>query len=668
MLRKVMMAAAGLLATAGGTVGIVAPPAGAATLALNVSQSVAFGYLGHSCGGIQETSYATGFDPASGYPVGDVHLSTSCGGSGRGGGYKSTTYAAWIGVTWDFTTAVVASSLLSSAPSTDPGFLAFDAYGNEVYNASNSAFLVLGPGYAPAPRVTGISVATGPSSGGTVVTITGDGFTGATAVGFGSATSPSVTVASDTSLTAVTPATAPGVDAITVTGPGGTSAPTSAAQYTFVATPVVTGLSPNSSPLAGGTAVTITGSGLLAATTVSFGDQAVGFSVIDDSTLVATSPAVDTADTAQVTVSSIGGTSATSSASTFTYVAAVSSSAPVVSKLSPNWSPPAGGATVTITGKNFTGATAVDFGSTPASSITVVSGTSITAVAPPGTGMVDLTVANGYGTSAVVAADSFSYGPLVSKISPNKGSAGGETKVTITGHNFLGTTGVTFGGQDALSFTVASTGSSIVAYAPPEIGTGVQTVDVVATNPDGTSPIVAGDRFTYAVPVVSALMPSSGAAGGHTTVMITGQNLYGATAVTFGGVPAVSFSVTLNGTKIMAVTPPEATTGVQAVDVSVTTAAGTGTRSGGFTYAAPTVSALSSVSGPAAGGKAVTITGTNLYGAVEVDFGSSAATITKESATSVTVIAPAGSGTVDVTVTTAAGTSVTSAADQYSYV
>ena len=44
----------------------------------------------------------TGFDTTSGYPTGDVHLQTRCGGSGRGGGYHTTTYTAWAGATWDF--------------------------------------------------------------------------------------------------------------------------------------------------------------------------------------------------------------------------------------------------------------------------------------------------------------------------------------------------------------------------------------------------------------------------------------------------------------------------------------------------------------------------------------------------------------------------------------
>ena len=62
---------------------------------------------------------------------------------------------------------------------------------------------------------------------------------------------------------------------------------------------------------------------------------------------------------------------------------------------------------MTITGTGFTGATAVDFGTTPATSFTVVSDTTITADSPAGTGTVDVTVTTPGGTSATSSADQF---------------------------------------------------------------------------------------------------------------------------------------------------------------------------------------------------------------------------------------------------------------------
>jgi hypothetical protein len=125
----------------------------AAPVPLLLSQSLAFTYLGHSCGGIQEHAYATGFDATSGYPVGDVYISTRCGGSGRGGGYKTTTYSAWVAASWDFAGTVRSSSKLTAAPAVDSAFSAYDANGDEVYNTSTGAYLVV-----PAPGApTGVS-------------------------------------------------------------------------------------------------------------------------------------------------------------------------------------------------------------------------------------------------------------------------------------------------------------------------------------------------------------------------------------------------------------------------------------------------------------------------------------------------------------------------------
>ncbi len=83
---------------------------------------------------------------------------------------------------------------------------------------------------------------------------------------------------------------------------------------------------------------------------------------------------------------------------------------------------------------------------------------------------------------------------------------------------------------------------------------------------------------------------------------------------------------------------------------------------------APTVTAISPMCGSALGGTTVTITGTNLAGATAVKFGSIAATIQSDTATQIVVLSPAApAGTVDVTVTTAAGTSATSSADRFTY-
>jgi hypothetical protein len=83
-----------------------------------------------------------------------------------------------------------------------------------------------------------------------------------------------------------------------------------------------------------------------------------------------------------------------------------------VSNVTPNKGPEAGGTSVTITGTNFNEAAAVEFGSIGATSFEVISATSITAVVPAGTGIVDVSVTTSGGTSATSAADEFSYVPV----------------------------------------------------------------------------------------------------------------------------------------------------------------------------------------------------------------------------------------------------------------
>jgi hypothetical protein len=82
----------------------------------------------------------------------------------------------------------------------------------------------------------------------------------------------------------------------------------------------------------------------------------------------------------------------------------------------------------------------------------------------------------------------------------------------------------------------------------------------------------------------------------------------------------------------------------------------------------PTVTNVEPNHGSPSGGTTVTITGTSFTRASAVKFGSTnAATFTVNSATSITAVSPKGKGTVDVTVTTPAGTSPTSAADQFTF-
>jgi hypothetical protein len=334
----------------------------------------------------------------------------------------------------------------------------------------------------------------------------------------------------------------------------------------------------------------------------------------------------------------------------------------------PNNGPTAGGTPVVITGTNFTGATAVAFGSTAAATFAVNSATQISATSPPGSGAVNVTVTTPLGTSAISVQFTYNGLPTVSALAPNSGPVAGGTAVVITGTGFSGATAVKFGTTAATTFAV--TNATQIAATSPAGSAGA--VDVTVTTPTGTSAISASDKFTYVqAPTVSALAPTTGPVAGGTSVVITGTNLTGATAVKFGLLAATAFTVN-SATQITA-TSPAGLAG--AVDVTVTTPGGTSAAIAAdkYTYApAPTVVSLAPNNGLTSGGASVVITGTNfpitIGATVVVKFGTTtAATPTVNSATQITAMSPAGTGTVDVTVTTAGGTSAVNIADRFAY-
>jgi hypothetical protein len=574
VIRRLVFAAlvSGSLLTGGVSVASAATP-----VALVLPQATAFSVLGASCGGIQETVYATGFDAATGYPTGIVQMSTRCGGSGRGGGYKTTTYTASAGVTWDFTTAVVSWVSPAPAVAVNPTLSVFDGRGNRLYNQAGQAWLLLAAGFVPVARVTSVAPATGPTAGGTKVTISGTGFTGATRVNFGTVAATSLTVTSSTSLTAISPIAAAGIVDVTIVNPGGTSVAGAGDRFTFVAPPVVAAVTPNSGSAAGGTGVTISGTNLAAVTRITFGGTAAGFTVNSDTSITATSPGAQAAGTVDIRLTSIGGTSARTNADRFTYVAA----RPVITAISPDSGSVAGGSEVTITGTSLSGVTEVDFGAV-AASFWINDDTSITAFSPAASaGTVHVTAVS-YGLrSTTGAADQFTSvadpAAIVTGVSPAAGPVDGGVIISITGTGFTNAIEVDFGGV-AAPFAV-NDDTSMIALVPAGAAGVVDVTVVTGSGPSAASP---ADQFTYvAAPAVTSISPATGTVDGGTEVTISGTDLGGAVEVDFGGV-AAGFTVNADGS-ITAIAPP-GTAGV--VDVTVMTAGGTSTSSPAdeFTY------------------------------------------------------------------------------------
>ncbi|MGA6206400.1 IPT/TIG domain-containing protein [Nocardia testacea] len=235
------------------------------------------------------------------------------------------------------------------------------------------------------PTITSLSPTSGPTTGGTSVTITGTGFTGPTTVRFG-ATATTFTLDSPTQITAIAPGGSAGATPVTVTTAQGTS---NAVSYTYLAVPTLSSVSPGQGSTAGGTTVTLTGTGLTGATAVFFGSTSVSFTVDSDTQITAVSAAGS-----GIVLVGVTGPGGTSNTVPFVYVVV-----PTLTAIAPASGPPAGGNNVTLTGTGFTGPLTVRFGNT-ATVFTVDSSTQITAVAPAGSvGTVQVTVTGSGGTS-----------------------------------------------------------------------------------------------------------------------------------------------------------------------------------------------------------------------------------------------------------------------------
>jgi hypothetical protein len=464
----------------------------------------------------------------------------------------------------------------------------FDA-GNGPGNTVEGSTSFTVNGVTPVPTVTSVSPTAGPAAGGTSVTITGTNLSGADTVSFGSTVVSSgfTVTGGGTGILITSPSHAAGTVDVQVHTAGGTSAVNSPADnFTFVAAPTVTGVSPSSGTSAGGDTVTISGTNLSNATGVDFGGTAAtnlsnntGISIQVHSP----SHAVGTVD---VHVTTAGGTSATNSpADNFTFNGVTPT--PVVTGVSPTSGPTAAGTVVTITGTDLGGAAGVDFGGTAATNLTNNTTTSIQVHAPAhaaGTVHVHVTTAGGASAdNGTLDQYTFVAAPTVTGVSPNKGPTGGLTSVTITGTNLSGATGVSFGGTAATNLH-NNTSTSITVDSP---GEAPGTVDVMVTTAGGMSAVNSpADNFTYfAQPTVTGVSPASGPTGGGTLVTVMGTDLSGATVVAFNGINGTSVTP-IDQTHVSVMTPP----GSGTVDVQVTTPGGTSavnSPADNFTYTTP---------------------------------------------------------------------------------
>jgi len=496
------------------------------------SSSVGAGYVFTRTGGGVYAQTAT-LAPTSGRPALGAAAALSADGSVAllgGPGAPLGTGAAFV-----FTHAATWSAPGELDPAIASGTAA--AGSSVALAADGHLALVGGPGdslsvgavwpYNEEPVVTSVAPALGDAAGGTSVTITGTGLAGVAAVHFDSVAA-GFTVDSPTQITAVAPAGSVGPVDVTVDTSGGTSAISSADTFVYATAPGAPG-SPAGARADG-------------SVTVSYAPPAStgGSPVLDYQIDVA--PGGQTVQTAS-TQAVIGGLT---NGTTYTFtirarnaiglgapatVSATPNPSPQITGLSTTFGPAAGGTVVTITGVHLTGATEVDFGTTPATGVSVVSDTTVTATTPAhAAAAVHVTVQGPLGPSSTTCADAFAYVPTNGLPLPAHGCAvafplhtagpggGAPQKVSVNVPTGGSATLLDAGGNPVASLTNAAgrfqLSGGVITYTPGKAYVGAGAVDYRLQG-DGGSTATATYSTTVTVPAppLAPALTSSGDPG-----------------------------------------------------------------------------------------------------------------------------------------------------------
>jgi len=264
--------------------------------------------------------------------------------------------------------------------------------------------------------------------------------------------------------------------------------------------------------------------------------------------------------------------------------------------------------------------------------------------------------------------------PTVSAVYRDQGPTTGGTNVAVAGTGFTSDATVAFGTTAATKVTVESD-NLLIAKSPAEPA---GTVDIIVTTAAGSSTPTPKDAFTFNLnaPVVKRVFPNHGRVAGGTVVLIKGQHFSKTATVDFGTVPAAH--VTYESNHVLLAKSPAESAGT--VDVIVTTSVGssTPTSNDAFTFVTPTGSSGSTVpvvksifpkQGPVTGGTTVYVLGHEFAKGATVMFGTTpAASVMVESHHIIIATSPVEpTGTVDVIVTTTAGSSTPTPKDAFTF-
>ncbi len=519
-----------------------------------------------------------------------------------------------------------------------------------------SSTLTQGYTYNAIPSITAVSPVGGKLAGGNLITASGTGFiTGATAT-LGGITCTSPTVISATSFTCIAPAKAAGIYPLSITNPD-TQIGSLSSAYTYFPFPTLTSVSPTNGKLAGGTSITLTGTGFRTGMSVTVGASAcTSVNVISATSMTCLTPA-NTTGVYSISTTDPDNQSGTL-ATAYTY-----NPLPTITTVSPTNGPLTGGATITITGTGFMSGVAMTIGGTACTTFAMVSSTSLTCVVPTKTaGAVSVVVTN-VDTQAVTQTNAYTYNaiPTISAVSPTNGLLAGGNTITITGTGFLTGATVKLGTTVCTSPTVVSS-TTLTCIAPAKTA---GAYSVIVTSLD-TQSVTKTNGYTYnAFPTITSISPNNGLITGGTSVTIAGTGFISGATLTIGGV-ACSSVVVVSTTSITCVTPAN----TQGVYSMIVTNADTqsGTLSNGFSYNPFTITNIAPAFGPQAGSTTITITGTQFTTGASITVGGNNCTsVNVVSSTSITCVTPAGTTGAQTVAITLLDSSFASSVGGFSY-
>ena len=502
----------------------------------------------------------------------------------------------------------------------------------KVYVGTQTSVAVYG--LLNSPTVVSVSPNAGPTAGDTAVTITGTNFASGATVMFGSTAATNVTFVSATTIDATSPQGTTGSVNVTVTLNGGQSG-TLINGFTYQGStsgPTVTSLSTTSGPV--GTAVTITGTNFGSSqgtSTVSFNGTVATVTSWSGTSIATAVPSGATTGNVVVTVAGVA-----SNGVSFTVTG--SSPGPVVTSLNPTSGPVA--TAVTITGTNFgssQGTSTASFNGT-AATVTSWSGTSIATTVPSGatTGNVVVTV-GGVASNGVGFTVTSTCGESSQSGTDSENSDWAFGTPCVTGSNASGYT------PTSIQYWVGSPTTASFDFGIYADSSGSPGSLLCHTGTTTVTPIAGWNNISLSANSCPTLSASTRYWIGY----ITGSNTIVQGTVS-GTCPGTSLnSVWASSEEGSAALPnpfgarTKAPTCYSMYLVLTVTAS-----------SAPTISSLSTTSGPV--GTAVTITGTNFgssQGTSTVSFNGTAATVTSWSGSSIATAVPSGATTGNVVVT-----------------